>query len=127
MATKQPKPVSPAKLRSDDEAFVALKEMAGYNPNNPGLKADAVETLAEARIAARAQEKLASDAWNAKRDAADAADRAFHLAMKQAKKAVSVQFGEDSDEVAAMGLKKAGEYKRPERKAKTNAVTKAAA
>ncbi|MBI1803455.1 MAG: hypothetical protein HY033_00320 [Ignavibacteriae bacterium] len=127
MATKQPRPVPQDTIRDDAASLVALKEMTGYNPNNPDVKVDAIQALADARIAARAQEKLASDAWNAKRDAADAADRVFHLAMKQAKKAVSVQFGEDSDEVASMGLKKAGEYKRPERKAKTNAVTKAAA
>jgi len=125
MATKQPRPVPQDTIRDDAASFVALKEMTGYNPNNPEVKVDAIQALDDARIAAHDQEKLAADAWKAKRAAAVAADRAMHNAIKKAKKAVVVQFGEDSDEVASMGLKKAGEYKWPVRK--TTAVTKAAA
>lgn len=47
------------------------------------------------------------------RDTATTAERAFHNAMLVVKKQVSAQYGEDSDEVQAVGLKKKSEYKRP--------------
>ena len=121
MATKQPTPVPPSTLREDETALIALKKMAGYNPGNPDLKADAIQTLVDGRKTAAEAEKLAVDALGSARKASDAANRAFHNAMKQAKKAVSSQFGEDSDEVASLGLKRANEYKRPVRQKKSAA------
>jgi len=118
MATKQQQPVAPSLLREDEAALIALKQMTGYAPGNVGLKADAIQTLMDAREAAAEAEKVAADALDAKRKASEAADRAFHTAMKAAKKAVISQFGEDSDEIASLGLKRATEYKRPVRQKK---------
>ena len=118
MATKKPSPVRPDVMRADQAALNALTKMTGYNPNNPAMKVDVLQTLSDARDTAQNEAADAANAWNAKRDAAADADRAFHKAIKLAKKEVVVQFGEDSNEVASMGMKKAVEYKRPQRKKK---------
>jgi hypothetical protein len=47
----------------------------------------------------------------AKRDTANAGEWEFHNAMLGAKRQVTAQFGDDSDEVQAIGLKKKSEYK----------------
>ncbi len=77
--------------------------------------------------AARESESQAGFAWKAARDQAVAAERAFHNKILGAKKQVVAQFGVDSDEVQAVGLKKKSEYKRSGgRKPKVASLSKAA-
>jgi len=121
MATKSPTTPRRADLIGDETVFQALKNMAGYTPNNTSLTVTALQTLLDARETAREDEQEAIDALKAKKIAAKAANRAFHQAIKQAKKAVVVQFGDDSTEVAVIGLKRAEDYKRPVRKIKAAA------
>ncbi|MBI3363815.1 MAG: hypothetical protein HY033_02795, partial [Ignavibacteriae bacterium] len=71
-------------------------------------------------------EKLAGDALKAKRDAAVAAELAFHQAMLGVKEQVIAQYGKNSDQVASLGLKKKSEYRRPVRKTKATEVRNAA-
>jgi hypothetical protein len=47
------------------------------------------------------------------------AERDFHNAILGAKDQVKAQFGKDSNELQALGLKKASEYKRPSPKKKS--------
>jgi hypothetical protein len=56
------------------------------------------------------------EAADAKRAAANAAEWEFHNAILGAKTQVTAQFGDDSDELAALGLKKKSEYKSPTRR-----------
>jgi hypothetical protein len=49
----------------------------------------------------------------AARDAANAAEWALHNLILGAKDQVIAQYGEDSDQVQAIGLKKKSEHKRP--------------
>jgi hypothetical protein len=51
------------------------------------------------------------------RDEATAAEWAFHNAMLGGKDQVKAQFGVDSNELQAVGLKKKSEYKSPKSKA----------
>jgi len=53
----------------------------------------------------------------AARDAATAAEWDFHNTMLAVKEQVIAQFGKNSDQVQALGLKKKSEYKAPTRKA----------
>jgi hypothetical protein len=51
-------------------------------------------------------------------EAARAAEWEFHNTMLAVKEQVIAQFGKNSDQVQALGLKKKSEYKAPTRKAK---------
>ena len=62
----------------------------------------------------------------AARDVVNAKERAFHNAMLGTKKQVVAQFGENSDEVQAVGLKKKSEYKSPQKIGKPAPLAKAA-
>lgn len=113
----KPSPLTPAKLQADESAFIALKQMAAYAPANQSYTVQGVQALADAMAAAHTAEKVAADLLDAKRDASAAAEQAFHKAMQGVKDQVVAQYGENSDEVASLGLKKRTEYKRPTRKA----------
>jgi hypothetical protein len=60
-------------------------------------------------------ETQAEAAYKAARDNAVAAEWAFHNAVLGAKEQVIAQFGKDSNEVQAIGLKKKSERKSPSR------------
>ncbi|MBI1802867.1 MAG: hypothetical protein HYR77_00205 [Ignavibacteria bacterium] len=127
MATSQPKPLSPTAVQADEDGFIALKEMAAdYKPANQTYTVQAVQALVDALSAAHEAEKLAGDALKAKRDAAVAAELAFHQAMLGVKEQVIAQYGKNSDQVASLGLKKKSEYRRPVRKTKATEVRNAA-
>ena len=117
MSTNRPAPLSPAKLQTDEAAFIALKQMTTYAPANQSYTVLAAQSLADAMTAAHAAEKIASDLLDAKRDASAAAEQASHEAIQGVKDQVIAQYRENSDEVASLGLKKRIEYKRPARKA----------
>jgi hypothetical protein len=59
-------------------------------------------------------------------DAAVAKEWAFHNLVLGAHKQVVAQFGDDSDEVQAIGLEKKSEYKAPGRNGKAQPVALAA-
>ena len=53
---------------------------------------------------------------DAARDAANTSEWAFHNKVLEAKKQVAAQYGSDSDQLQAIGLKKKSEYKKPAKK-----------
>lgn len=67
----------------------------------------------EAAQEASAQAKAAADAA---RDDEIAAEWAFHDFILGAKTQVKAQFGDSSNEIQALGLKKKSEYKSPSKK-----------
>ena len=67
--------------------------------------------------AAQASEAQAGAALKA-RDSATAKEWGFHNLMLGSKDQVTAQFGRNSNEVQAIGLKKASEYKAPQRRAR---------
>ena len=67
---------------------------------------------------ARREEAQAAAALAAARDNAVAQEWAFHNLMLGVKDQVMAQFGRDSNEVQALGLKKASERKSPQRRSK---------
>ena len=119
MADKKTKPLSPKILQEDLDAYAALKSMVGYAPANPAFtvaNGTAAKTAKEA-----AEEKSAQDAAAAaaSRDDEVAAQWAFHDFILGARTQVIAQFGDDSNEKQAVGLKKKSEYKSPSKKAPT--------
>ena len=103
--------VSAPTLRADEDAYFGLKTIAGYKPPNDAYSLEAVTSAYEAFRAQREAEAIAIKALAATRDALSLTESAFHDVITGAKTQVRALYGEDSDEVAALGLKKRSEKK----------------
>lgn len=116
MASKNTRPLSPSQLQVDVDAYAALKDIPGYTPANPDFSF-ANGTAAKVAMEA-AEEQSAQDAATAagSRDDEVAAQWAFHDFILGAKTQVKAQFGDSSNELQALGLKKKSEYKSPSKK-----------
>lgn len=115
----QTKRIKPALIDADEGSFAALQTMAGYAPANQAYALAAVSSAHAALQSARAAETQAEAAYAAARDNAVAREWEFHNLILGAKDQVTAQFGRDSNEVQALGLKKASERKSPQRREKS--------
>ncbi len=121
MASNETKRLSTAAIAADEDAYLGFKAIDGYQPINPDFGQTAIAGLYAGFRAAVEAEVQAQNAFSAARDAAIAAEWKFHNGMLGAKNQILAQFGPDSDQVAAVGLKKKSERKRPTRNNKPNA------
>jgi hypothetical protein len=97
-----------------------LKGISGYNPQKTEYATAAVETI-ERELGTAEKAMLAQEtAWQKASDDLAREQWAFHNAIIGVKQQVVAQFGDDSDEAQAVGLKKKSERKKPVRKAKKN-------
>ena len=112
------KRLKPAQIAEDEDGFAALQAMSAYAPANQAYTVAAIESAYASLQAAQATEAQAEAALATARDNAVARGWAFHNLMLGAKDQVTAQFGRNSNEVQAMGLKKASERKAPRRKPK---------
>ena len=85
-------------LRADEDALFGLRTIVGYQPPNENFTLPVVNAAY-------------------KRDESIAAEHAFHDGVGGSKKQVLAIYGDDSDQVVAVGLKKRSDRK-PVRKAK---------
>lgn len=108
--------IAPAVLQADLESFAALQAITNYSPANAAYTLAAITTLKQNMEAKQTAETQAAAALASARDTATDGEWGFHDAMIGAKIQVTAQFGENSDEVQAVGLKKKSEYKKPTRK-----------
>jgi hypothetical protein len=92
--------------------------MAGYAPTNPAYALTAVTAASTGLAAAQQAETQAAAAAASARDEAVAREWEFHNLMLGVKEQVIAQFGKDSNEVQALGLKKKSEYNRPKSRSK---------
>jgi hypothetical protein len=116
MANNQTRRIAPSILQSDLESFAALQAIATYAPPNPAYTLDAITTAQENMQAKQTAETQTAAALAAARDSANEAEWAFHNAILGMRMQVTAQYGENSDEVQAVGLKKKSEYKKPAKK-----------
>lgn len=116
MAKDKTRPVRPAQLAEDRDAFDALQAMEGYAPANQAYTVANIQTLHDRIDEAQRAATQAQVEADAKRAALLAAEWEFHDAMLGVKDQVTAQFGPNSDEVAALGMKKKSEYKSPKRR-----------
>jgi hypothetical protein len=120
MAKNQNRRIKPSHLTADENIFAALKAIDGYAPANPAYSIEAlsatytqlqsfwdIETQAEAALATARDNSVAKE-WE------------FHNQLLGVKDQVRAQFGKDSNEVQALGLKKTSEYRPRRRKAQNN-------
>ena len=121
MAKDQTKRLSPKQLQADTNAFAALSGISDYNPSKAQCKIENAQTVAAAMKTAQDEEVKAYGLADAKRDIAAAKEWEFHNLMLAVKDQVIAQYGDDSDELQKLGLKKKSEYKapKPKRKAST--------
>ena len=116
MAKNQTRRITFGVLSVDRKAFAALQALAGYAPSNQAYTTENIKAARDRMEDLQREAIQAEAAAVAKRDAATAAEWEFHNAMLGAKTQVTAQFGPDSNEVQAMGLKKKSEYKSPVRR-----------
>jgi len=116
MADNKTRQLSPTELQDDIEIFAGLEGIAGYEPANELYTVEKGAALKTKMQASEALEIQKYNEWQASRDKKVADQWEFHDFNRNAKIQVKAQFGENSDEVAATGLKKKSEYKNPKKK-----------
>lgn len=116
MARNQSKRLPPVKIEADENGFAALQAITNYTPINPAYSLDAILTVHAELEDLRQTEAQAAIAAAAARGQAVAKEWEFHNLMLGAKEQIIAQFGKDSDEVQALGLKRKSDYKPPRRR-----------
>ena len=114
----QTRRLSPPQIQADRDALAALQAITGYAPVNAAYALTAITAARGSLDGAQAAEAQADAAAAAARDEAVAREWEFHNLMLGAKDQIIAQFGKDSNEVQAVGLKRKSEYSRPRPRAK---------
>jgi hypothetical protein len=120
MARHQTIRIRPAYLKADQQAYVALQSIRDYAPINPAYARDKVQAGFEALQSARENLIRLQNELAAARGCTVAAEWEFHNLMLGAKGQVLAQYGDSSNEIQSMGLKKKSEYKPPVRPRRSN-------
>lgn len=116
MADKKTRQLTQDELQDDLDSFAGLEGIDGYDPTNPLYTTANGLALKTTMQASEALEIQKYNEWQAQRDKKVGDQWAFRDFMRNARVQVKAQFGEDSDEVAATGMKKKSEYKKPKKK-----------
>lgn len=116
MANNQNKRLPSTTLQSDLEAFAALQAITGYNPINTNYTLASVTSIKDEMQSKQTTETQAIAAANTARDNAIATEWEFHNLMLGVKDQIKAQFGANSNELQAIGLKKKSDYKTGRRK-----------
>ncbi len=108
-------------LMQDQEVAQAVLNLKDYSPSNKEFTSDKLREALERVKAAEQAELAASEAAAKARDEAIRIANAFHDLVLGVKRQVIAQYGDDSDEISALGLKKKSErrYGRPRKAAQT--------
>ena len=109
----------PAQVVADDtKAFQALATIQGYDPHDPELKLDAVTATFDELSADQAAFVRAQVALDTARDKLATTEHRAHQKMLGVKNSVCSQYGDDSNEYAALGMTKKSERKKGGNKAR---------
>lgn len=119
MAQHPNRRIDPQIIQADQSALSAVQHLIDYSPVKSEYDVSALTNARGRMEAARLAELHAQNALNAARDAAMAAEWEFHDMILGAKTQVIAQYGSDSDQVSALGLKKKSDRKRPTSRSKT--------
>lgn len=103
-------------IDDDIQAFQALATMTGYDPRDANASIEAVTATYNELQAGEATLVRAQIALDTARDKLAATEQRFHKQILDVKTQVRAQYGEDSNELAALGLKKKSEKKSPTRR-----------
>lgn len=111
MAKNETRRLKPAQIQLDIETYEALLALANYAPANPQYKTENVTAGRTSMGTSQQEETQAVAAAAGKRDDAVANEWNFHNLILGVKDQVVAQYGLDSNEAQAIGLKKKSEYK----------------
>lgn len=111
MAKNQTKRLSPAQIQLDIESYDALVNIDKYAPANPAYSKENATSGRTGMGTSQQKETQSAATLAADRDDATADEWKFHNIMLGVKDQVVAQFGRDSNEAQAIGLKKKSEYK----------------
>ncbi len=111
MANPNKTRMSPQHLKADEDTYRALKGIPHYQPYKDDYSFPAVSAAYDKLNAAHEAELHARNTHAATRDALITAQHDFHELILGVKNQVKAIYGPDSDELAALGLKKRSERK----------------
>ncbi len=115
MAKTKSARVSQRILKKDRQIAQAVLSLKDYKPANADFSAQRLQEALEKLKRAEEAEAAALEAAAKAREAAVSLETAFHELVLGAKRQVIAQYGDDSDEITSLGMKKKSErrYGRP--------------
>lgn len=111
--------LKPGQIQLDIESYDALLDMSDYKPANPAYSVANATAGRTGMSTSQQEETQAAATAAAKRDNAVTNEWAFHNMMLGVKDQVVAQYGKDSNQAQAIGLKKKSEYKTRSKSSKT--------
>lgn len=112
-ATDTSRRLSPSNIESDIVSLNGLKSIPDYAPVRPIAAQSALIEAQEAMTSAQSEEDRLRVLYQAAADVAREAEWEFHNRVLAMKEAIRGQFGANSSQVQAVGLKRKSERKRP--------------
>ena len=122
MITKKNRKLPADSQQTDKDAFAALEKVENYNPAAPELSMDNLRKVLQDMTAMQTLRVQTHAAYISADDDARDKEIEFHNLIIRVKKHMLAQFGEDSNEAQALGLKKQSEHKSGGRKKKETAA-----
>jgi len=118
MSNNAKRRIPPKVLLEDIKTFHALATIKGYAPHDPDLTIEAITATHNELVADQIAFVQGQIALDRLRDKLIATEHRIHGQVGSSKDAVRGQFGDDSEEIATVGLKRASERKRGSAKGK---------
>jgi hypothetical protein len=106
----------PQNISQDITSFHGLQTISSYDTIRTDASATNLQQAYQAMLAQQQAETEKLALYRAAADAARLAEWEFHNAVLAMKEVVRGQYGSDSDQAQAIGLKKKSDRKRPSRK-----------
>ncbi|MBN3883925.1 MAG: hypothetical protein V7K64_25900 [Nostoc sp.] len=106
----------PQLISQDIDSFHGLQTISTYNTTRADASTAKLQEVYQAMLISQQTETEKLALYRAASDAARLAEWEFHNAVLAMKEVVRGQYGSDSDQAQAVGLKKKSERKRPSRK-----------
>ncbi|MEH2291274.1 hypothetical protein [Nostoc sp.] len=103
-------------ISQDINSFHGLQTISTYNTTRTDASVTNLQQAYQAMLAQQQSETEKLTLYRAAADAARLAEWEFHNAVLAMKEVIRGQYGSDSDQAQAVGLKKKSERKRPNRK-----------
>ncbi|MBD2411662.1 hypothetical protein H6H01_13090 [Nostoc calcicola FACHB-3891] len=106
----------PQLISEDVSSWYGLQTVSTYETNRTDASGAKLQQAYQVMLAQQQAETEKQALYRAAADAARLAEWEFHNAVLAMKEVVRGQYGLDSDQAQAVGLKKKSDYKRPNRK-----------
>ncbi|MGC1377674.1 MAG: hypothetical protein WA821_15675 [Anaerolineales bacterium] len=123
MAKNENQHLRPVLLKADEDARIVVQGLSDYHAVNPAYSLEAFEAAYAEMQSARQAELMARKMLESARDNAVAAEWHYHNVVLGVKQQVIAQYGNDSNEVQSLGIKKKSEYSNRKRRRKADDAT----